>query len=192
MFTLVKDLTRQCFNSRCFNSIVGSIEPDLGAIAFCDICPNCYQKNERNIASVLNTSVKFSEEHVKTDVFDNPGDKDDGISIKASVSSVLESVVNTQGPCKSTVNEKLSVENNFSDSSCSEVSESQHGISKIRALGMNGVTALDTSDIAAFVRCYFFLLDKTDLIQSVYSRRSTMSHDDKFQVWTAWMQSLQG
>lgn len=191
MFTLVKDLARQCFNSQCFNNIVGSIEPDLGAIAFCDICPNCFQTNEMDIASVLNTSVKLSEEHVKRDVFDSPGDKDDGISIKASFSSILESVANTQGPFKSTVNENLSVcdtkENNFSDSS-REVSESQHGKSNIRTLGM----ALDTSDIAAFVRCYFFLLDKIDLIQSVYSRRSTMSQDDKFQVWTAWMQSLQG
>lgn len=190
MFTLVKDLTRQCFNSRCFNNIVGSIEPDLGAISFCDICPNCYQTNETNIASVFNTSVRLSGEHTKTDVFGNPGDKGEGISS----SSILESVVNTQGPCKSTVNENSSVcdteENDFLDSSHCEVSE--HGISNIRSLGMNGVTALDTSDIAAFVRCYFFLLDKIDLIQSVYLTGSTMSQDDEFQVWTAWMQSLQG
>lgn len=162
MFILVKDLIRQCFNFRCFNNIVGFIEFDFGVIFFCDICLNCYQINEINNVFVFNIFVRLSGEYTKIDVFGNFGDKGEGISGL----SVFEFVVNIQGFCKSIVNENLSVcdieENNFLDSLYCEVLE--YGILNIRFLGMNGVIVFDISDIVVFVRCYFFLLDKIDLI----------------------------
>lgn len=162
MFILVKDLIRYCFNFRCFNNIVGFIEFDFGVIFFCDICLNCYQINEINIVFVFNIFVRLSGEYMKIDVFGNFGDKGEGISSL----SIFEFVVNIQGFCKSIVNENLSVcdieENNFLDSLYCEVLE--YGILNIRFLGMNGVIVFDISDIVVFVRCYFFLLDKIDLI----------------------------
>ena len=91
----VKDLTRQCFNSLCFRSIISSLEPDLGAIAFCDICPDCFQNNETSVSTVLNLSD--NEDESKAGVHDTSDN--DGISFTVSLSNNIESAISHQNLC---------------------------------------------------------------------------------------------
>ncbi|XP_061176363.1 uncharacterized protein LOC133185262 [Saccostrea echinata] len=198
MLVTVKHLAGKCFNSKCIHNVIDSVQPDLGALSFCDICSDCYQYNETKLSDTTSVplSSSLSQENKGT-YFDNQFSETEGITFTVPVSKEtgarnLEHSHHI--PCENVMINMLNTENANTRRSSTPVEfcESLERRDLIREDNeVYTVIRESDSDLSVFVRCYFFLLDKNDLIQQVYSRESTLSEDEKFEIWKAWMQSLQ-
>ncbi|XP_062609661.1 uncharacterized protein LOC134271482 [Saccostrea cucullata] len=196
MLVTVKDLARKCFKSKCIHDVINSAQPDLGAISFCDICSNCFQNKKTKLSDTHSVPLpsNLSQENERKYI-DNQLSETGGISFTVPDSEetgTSNTEPSHQDSCGDMTN--ISDTENASTRKCSTTMDFCEPHERGNLIGQDDeihtVIRESDSDLSVFVRCYFFLLDKNDLIQQVYSRESTLSEDDKFEIWTAWMLSL--
>ncbi|XP_048781169.2 uncharacterized protein LOC125683761 isoform X3 [Ostrea edulis] len=187
MLVTIKDLATKCFNSKCFHNIVANVQPDVGAVLSSDICPLCFQNAETGVSDGTSVcrSTTLSEENKGTKFDNQLSETEKGITFTVTISNVSKSDLENPHRGKSVSNtEQSNAEKNHIDAPPLESFDRCHD--ELCTV----ITGTD-NDLSTFVRSYFFLLDNNDLMQHVYSRESTLSEDEKLQVWKAWIQSLQ-
>jgi hypothetical protein len=189
MLVTVKDLATKCFNSKCFHNTLDNVQPELGAVVLSDICPLCYQNAQSGIIdkTSVSNSAAISDENKRSKPDSPLREAEEGITFTVTVINESKSNRENSHTGNSVSNtEESDAEKNHTDAPPMEAIETYQDNELCTA-----ITGSD-NDLSTFVQCYFFLLDKNDLMQYVYSRESTLSDDEKFQVWEAWIQSLQG